>query len=187
VEDPAHKSLSGDALAKALEREPWDPSVKSLVPLPAVLAVMNNNLIWLQQLGYAFATQQAAVFTSVQRLRRQAQSNGKLESSPQQVVSTQQVTVEQPAGGGQAPAQQEVIVIAPAQSDTVYVPTYDPATVYGSWPYPSYPPYYAAPRLATISARRWLPTWHLRRVPRLLAACGAGPARHGAVVTLMST
>jgi hypothetical protein len=145
VEDPAHKSLSGDALTKALEREAWDPSVKSLVPFPAALAVMNNNLTWLQQLGYAFATQQADVFAAVQRLRRQAQANGKLESSPQQVVSTQQVTVEQPAGNAQAPAQQDVIVIAPAQSDTVYVPSYDPATVYGSWPYPSYPPYYAAP------------------------------------------
>ena len=44
LEDPAHKSLSGDALAKALEPEPWDPSVKSLVPFPAVLATMNNNL-----------------------------------------------------------------------------------------------------------------------------------------------
>ena len=38
VEDPAHKSLSGDALVKALEAEPWDPSVKSLVPFPVVLA-----------------------------------------------------------------------------------------------------------------------------------------------------
>jgi hypothetical protein len=34
VEDPAHKSLTGDALVKALEAEPWDPSVKSLVPFP---------------------------------------------------------------------------------------------------------------------------------------------------------
>ena len=145
VEDPAHKSLSGDALAKALEAESWDPSVKSLVPFPVVLATMNSNLLWLQQLGYAFATQQADVFAAVQRLRRLAQANDKLQSSPQQVVSTQQVTVE-PAQAGQQPAQQEVIVIQPAESNTVYVPTYDPGVVYGSsWPYPSYPPYYAAP------------------------------------------
>src|SRR6201996_1626206 len=83
VEDRAHKSLSGDALVKALEAEPWDPSVKSLVPIPAVLATLNNNLTWLQQLGYAFANQQADVFASVQRLRRLAQSNNKLESTPQ--------------------------------------------------------------------------------------------------------
>ena len=146
VEDPAHKSLSGDALAKALEAEPWDPSVKSLVPFPVVLATMNSNLTWLQQLGYAFATQQADVFAAVQRLRRLAQANDKLQSSPQQVVSKQQVTVEPPTGSSQPPTQQEVIVIQPTQSNTVYVPSYNPTVVYGSsWPYPSYPPYYAAP------------------------------------------
>jgi Protein of unknown function (DUF3300)/Putative peptidoglycan binding domain len=146
VEDPAHKSLSGDALVKALEAESWDPSVKSLVPFPVVLATMNSNLTWLQQLGYAFATQEADVFAAVQRLRRLAQANDKLESSPQQVVSTELAAVEAPAGSSQPPTQQEVIVIQPAQPDTVYVPSYNPATVYGStWPYPSYPPYYAAP------------------------------------------
>jgi hypothetical protein len=55
------------------------------------------------------------------------------------------VTSEPPQGSSAPPTQQDVIVIAPAQSDTVYVPTYNPATVYGSWPYPSYPPYYAPP------------------------------------------
>src|SRR3984957_21047749 len=146
VEDPAQQALAGDALAKALEAESWDPSVKSLVPFPVVLATMNGNLTWLQQLGYAFATQQADVFAAVQRLRSLAQANDKLQSSPQQVVSTQQVTVEPEAGSSQPPTQQEVIVIQPAQPNTVYVPSYNPATVYGSsWPYPSYPPYYAAP------------------------------------------
>ena len=146
LEDPAHKSLSGDALAKALEAEPWDPSVKSLVPFPVVLATMNSNLTWLQQLGYAFATQQADVFAAVQRLRRLAQANDKLQSSPEQIVSKQQVTVEPPTGSSQPPTQQEVIVIQPTQSNTVYVPSYNPTVVYGSsWPYPSYPPYYAAP------------------------------------------
>jgi hypothetical protein len=127
VEDPAHKSLTGDALVKALEAEPWDPSVKSLVPFPAVLATLNNNLSWLQQLGYAFATQQADVFASVQRLRRQAQSNGKLESTPEQVVRVEQMMSEPPPGSSQAPTPQEVVVIQSAQPDTVYVPSYNPA------------------------------------------------------------
>jgi hypothetical protein len=141
VEDPAHKSLSGDALVKALTAESWDPSVKSLAPFPVVLATMNGNLTWLQQLGYAFATQQADVFAAVQRLRRLAQANDKLQSSPQQTVSTNLVTVEPAAGSSQPPTQQKVITIQPAQADTVYVPSYDPATMYGSsWPYPSYPP-----------------------------------------------
>src|SRR5215831_7898732 len=150
VEDPARKSLTGDALVKALEAEPWDPSVKSLVPFPTVLATLNNNLPWLQQIGYAFATQQADVFASIQRLRQRAQASGHLQSSPHQVVSTQKVTVEpsgggSPAASGQAGSEQEVIVIEPAQADTVYVPSYDPGAVYGDWPYASYPPYYAAP------------------------------------------
>src|ERR1700759_251259 len=102
VEDPTNKELTGDALEKALASQSWDPSVKSLVPFPVVLATMNNNLPWLQQLGYAFSAQQADVFASVQRLRRQAQTNGKLQSSNEQVVTTQTVTTEPPAGSGQA-------------------------------------------------------------------------------------
>src|SRR5215469_5428995 len=130
VEDPAHKSLAGDALVKALEAEPWDPSVKSLVPFPVVLVTLDDNLPWLQQLGYAFATQPADVFASIQRLRQRAQATGHLQSSPQQVVRTETVTVEPssgaaPAGGGQAVPQQQVIVIEPAQADTVYVPSYN--------------------------------------------------------------
>ena len=41
--------------------------------------------------------------------------------------------------------QQSVIVIEPAQPQVVYVPTYNPTVVYGTWPYPSYPPYYMPP------------------------------------------
>ena len=119
-------------MTKTLEGQTWDPSVKSLVPFPQVLAMMNGNLDWMQQLGYAFADQQAAVFDSVQRLRRQAQTNGNLQSSPQQVVRTEQQT----------------IVIEPAQPNVVYVPSYNPTAVYGAWPYPSYPPVYLPPPVA---------------------------------------
>jgi hypothetical protein len=35
-----------------------------------------------------------------------------------------------------------VVVIEQADPNTMYVPYYDPATVYGSWPYAEYPPYY---------------------------------------------
>ncbi len=136
LDDPAHKALTGDALTKALEPRTWDPSVKSLVPFPQVLSQLNNNLEWAQQLGYAFANQQKDVLDSVQRLRQQAQAQGHLQSTPQQVVRTES----QPAGN--AP---QTIVIAPAQPDVVYVPSYSPAEVYGTWPYPAYPPVVAAP------------------------------------------
>ena len=64
LEKDNNKDLSGDALATALENESWDPSVKSLTPFPQIIAMLNDNLEWTQQLGYAVATQQAAVFDS---------------------------------------------------------------------------------------------------------------------------
>jgi hypothetical protein len=129
LEKDNNTNLKGDALAKALDSEKWDPSVKSLVPFPQVIAMMNGNLEWTQQLGYAVATQQAAVLDSIQRLRRQAQKAGSLKTTEQQRVVTQEDTV----------------VIQPANPETVYVPVYNPTEVYGTWPYPSYPPVYIPP------------------------------------------
>jgi uncharacterized membrane protein YgcG len=128
-QEPANKSLTGDALTTALEQQSWDPSVKSLVPFPQVLSMMNNQLSWVQQLGYAVQNQESEVMNSIQRLRAQAQEAGQLQSNAQQVVSTE----------GQA------IIIMPAQPDIVYVPAYNPTIVYGAWPYPAYPPVYWPP------------------------------------------
>jgi hypothetical protein len=129
AENPANKSLTGDALTRALVPVSWDPAVKSLVPFPQVLTMMNSQLDWTQQLGYAMAVQQTDVMASIQRLRRQAQIAGQLKSSEQQVVRTEGQT----------------IVIAPAQPSVVYVPVYNPSVVYGTWPYPAYPPVYYPP------------------------------------------
>ncbi|MDR3472931.1 MAG: DUF3300 domain-containing protein, partial [Devosia sp.] len=129
LQDPANRSLSGDALAQALAAQNWDPSVKSLIPFPQVLAMLNSKLDWTQQLGYAFATQQADVMTSVQRLRQQAQAAGYLQSTDQQ-----QVVVDN-----------SVISIEPANPQVVYVPVYSPTVVYGAWAYPAYPPVYIPP------------------------------------------
>jgi uncharacterized protein DUF3300 len=124
LEKGDYQNLKEDALTKALESENWDPSVKSLVPFPQVIAMMNDNLESTQQLGYAVATQQAAVLDSIQRLRRQAQKAGSLKTTEQQRVVVQEDTV----------------VIQPADPATVYVPVYNPTQAYGEWPYPSYPP-----------------------------------------------
>jgi hypothetical protein len=129
LDDPAHKSLSGDALAKALAPQDWDPSVKSLVPFPSVVALLNSNLEWMQQLGYAFAEDQAGAMASVQRLRLQAQAAGNLKTTEQQVVRVEK----------------QVVIIEPAQPTVVYVPNYNPTVVYGAWPYPAYPPVYLPP------------------------------------------
>jgi hypothetical protein len=129
VDEPANKDLTSDALTGALANQVWDPSVKSLIPFPQVLAMLNGNLDWTQQLGYAFATQQADVMNSVQRLRQQAQAAGYLKTTEQQRVVVEKTT----------------IIIEPASLQTVYVPVYSPTVVYGAWPYPAYPPIYIPP------------------------------------------
>jgi uncharacterized membrane protein YgcG len=131
----ANKSLKGDALTTALDKQDWDASVKELVSTPTVLAMMNDKLDWTQALGDAVLAQQADVMEAIQRLRAKAQANGKLETTKQQ-----KVTVKQEQG-----TSTPIIEIEPASPEVVYVPYYDPAVVYGAWPYPAYPPYYFPP------------------------------------------
>jgi hypothetical protein len=125
-----NKSLKGDALKAAVDKQGWDDSVKALAATPSVLKMMNDKLDWTEKLGDAVLAQQPDVMDAVQRLRSRAQANNKLSSTKEQKVTVQQQGAKQ------------VIAIEPAVPDTVYVPYYDPAVVYGSWPYPAYPPYY---------------------------------------------
>jgi len=132
-----NKDLNGQALENALKTQPWDPSVKSLVPFPQVLDMMNQQLEWTQQLGFAMSVQQQEVFDSVQRLRLQAQRAGNLQSTAQQVVRVEPPPPDVVVVPG---APQQIIVIEPAQPDVVFVPRYNPTTVFGTWPYPATPP-----------------------------------------------
>lgn len=126
----ANKKLKGDQLKAAAEKQPWDVSVKSLVATPSVLELMSKNLDWTQKLGDAVLAQQPDVMDGVQRMRTRAYDAKKLSSGSQQTV-----TVRQESG-------KQTILIEPTVPGTVYVPYYDPGVVYGSWPYPAYPPYY---------------------------------------------
>ncbi len=135
----ANKTLKGDALTKALEAQSWDPSVKSLVNFPQVLAMMSEKLDVTQKLGDAFLAQQKDVMDAIQRLRAKAQAQGNLKTTKEQTV-----IVEQPARKPRSSsnrAQTTVIKIEPTNPQVVYVPTYNPTVVYGAWPYPAYPPY----------------------------------------------
>jgi hypothetical protein len=142
--------LEGDALEDAVQKQTWDESVKSLTAFPQVLAMMNEKLDWTQKLGDAFLAQQSDVLDAVQRLRAKAKAEGNLETTKEQkvIVEPAPVNVEQKVvveGSGQAAApaaapQETIIKIEPADPQVVYVPTYNPTVVYGSWPYPSYPP-----------------------------------------------
>lgn len=129
VAEPGNAKLKGDELATALEGLTWDPSVKSLVPFPQILKMMSDKIDWTQRLGDAFLAQRADVMDAVQRLRRKAEAAGNLKTTEQQKVVTER----------------ETVVIQPANPQVVYVPTYNPTVVYGTWPYPAYPPVYYPP------------------------------------------
>ncbi|WP_432261163.1 DUF3300 domain-containing protein [Cupriavidus sp. TMH.W2] len=129
----ANPSLSGDAATKAVASQSWDPSVQSLAAFPSVLDMMGRQPQWVQSIGDAFLAQPNDVMDSVQRLRVQAHNAGTLKTTEQQKVVTQ-------SSGGTT-----VVQIEPANPQVVYVPTYNPTTVYGTWAYPAYPPAYYPP------------------------------------------
>ena len=142
-EEGGNRSLHGNGLETALKGQPWDPSVKSIVPFPQVLGPMNKHLDWTQQLGYAMQVQQSDVFNTVQRLRLRAQQAGQLKSSPQMRVKSEP-RPPPPANSAPPPADlpPESIIIEPANAQEVYVPTYDPGVAYGTWSNPTPPVYY---------------------------------------------
>ena len=127
-----NKNLNDKALADAVEKQNWDPSIQAMSAFPEVTQRLAANIQWTTRLGNAFLAQQADVMDAIQRMRAKAQSKGALESSTQQRVETRIVE------GGK-----EVIVVDPANPQVVYVPSYDPMVVYGEPAYP-YPAYYYA-------------------------------------------
>jgi uncharacterized membrane protein YgcG len=129
----ANPSLKDKALEDALQKQSWDPAVKSLTAVPQVLTMMNEKLDWTQKLGDAFLAQQADVMKTTQNLRAKAQAAGNLKSTPEQTVKTEKE------------GDKTVYIIESPKPEVVYVPTYNPATVYGSWWYPYPPPYYYYP------------------------------------------
>jgi hypothetical protein len=129
----ANKNLKGDQLKTAVDKQSWDDSVKSLAATPDVLSMMSGKLDWTQDLGNAVLAQQPDVMDAIQRMRTKADANKKLNSTKQQ-----KVTKKQEQG-------RQVIIIEPTDPNIIYVPYYEPAVVYGAWPYPAYPPYYFPP------------------------------------------
>jgi hypothetical protein len=129
----ANPNLKEKELETALQSQTWEASVKALTVVPQVLKQMNENLAWTQKLGDAFLADQKTVLATVQSLRSKANAAGNLKSTPEQSVKTETVD------------NKTVYVIESAKPETVYVPTYNPSTIYGPWPYSAYPPYYMYP------------------------------------------
>src|SRR5713226_8459491 len=124
----SHPDLKGDDLAKVVDQQPWDPSVKALTAFPSVLGNMDKNLSWTSSLGDAYYNQEQDVMDAVQVMRQRAEQAGNLNSSPQQTVTTEGSDIE----------------IEPVSPDIVYVPAYDPWVVYGG-PIVAWPGWYPYP------------------------------------------
>jgi len=120
-------NLQGQQLMDAAKQQNWDPSVQALVALPDALHLLSSDVRWTTDLGNAFLAQQNDVMNAVQRMRARARSNGKLNSTQQQVVTTENQ-------GGQS-----AIEIQPADPQVVYVPVYNPAYVWGPPAWGVYP------------------------------------------------
>jgi hypothetical protein len=130
-----HSNLKGEELAKEVDKQSWDPSVKALTQFPSVLENMDKNISWTSSLGDAYANQQQDVTDAVQAMRQQAQKAGNLKSNEQEHVATEGST----------------IVIEPANPEVVYVPAYDPWLVYGE-PIVAYPGWYPVPGIFLAGA-----------------------------------
>jgi len=124
--------LKDQALADAVAKQPWDPSIQAMAALPDVVKRLADDIQWTTDLGNAFLAQQGDVMDAVQRMRKKAQDKGNLQTTDQQKVETKVVE------------NKSVIVIEQANPQVVYVPSYDPVVVYGPPVYP-YPPIYYPP------------------------------------------
>jgi hypothetical protein len=139
-----NKNLKDKALADAVAKQPWDPSVQSMAAYPDVVLRMAENIQWMTDVGNAFLAQQTDVMDAVQRMRAKAQGTGNLKTGSEQKVETKTTQ-----------SGQQVIVVEQANPEAAYVPSYDPAVVYGAAPaeYPYYP--YSYPGYQPGTALAW--------------------------------
>jgi len=117
-------NVSPYQIAGGADVQNWDPSVKGLTAFPQVLAEMDRNVQWTTELGNAYYNQPQDVLEAVQVMRQRAQAAGNLQSTPQEQVSYDQGAIE----------------LAPVNPQLVYVPAYNPWSVYGDpvTPYPGF-------------------------------------------------
>jgi len=120
----AQGNVSPYDIAGGADGQAWDPSVKALTAFPQVLGEMDRNFAWTTALGNAYYNQPQDLMNAVQVLRQRAQGAGTLENTPQEAVTYDQGNIE----------------LVPANPQVVYVPAYDPWTVYGApvAPYPGF-------------------------------------------------
>ena len=119
----SNAKLKGTPLQDAAVKAGFDASFVALVLFPQVVTYMADQIAWTRVLGQAFESDKSAVFASIQKLRKQAQTVGTLKSTPQQEVATKTTS-----------AGEQVIVIEPTNPQIVYVPQYNTEVVYTQAP-----------------------------------------------------
>ncbi len=120
----AQGNAAPEQIVYGADQQNWDPSVKALTAFPQVLAEMDQNIQWTYALGNAYYNQPQDILQAIQIMRQRAQAAGNLQSSPQESVSYDQGNIQ----------------LMPANPQVVYVPSYNPWTVYGDpvTPYPGF-------------------------------------------------
>jgi hypothetical protein len=116
--DEAARTVRGSYSDYAIDDASWDVSVKAVAHYPTVLKMMADKIDWTTSLGQAYVNQSTDVMDAVQRLRREASSNGYLVNSPQQEIDDTD----------------GYLYIYPEQPQYIYVPVYDPAIVFVARP-----------------------------------------------------
>ena len=124
----SHQHLSSQKQIDKAQDKDWDPSIVALIAFPNVLQKLSEDLNWTQSIGDAFLQDEALVLDSIQTLRQEADNANSLEQ-----MDNMQVT-----------RVNNQIVIEPVRKEIVYVPYYDPRSVYGYWRWYNYPPVYWA-------------------------------------------
>jgi hypothetical protein len=125
-----NRNLQGRQLVDAARQQNWDPSIQALVVFPDVVNRLSSDIRWTTDLGNAFLAQQADVMNAVQTMRTQARAAGKLNSNTQETVTTE------------TQGDRTAIDIQPANPQVVYVPEYNPESIWGPPAYGYYPPWY---------------------------------------------
>jgi hypothetical protein len=115
----SNSKLKGTELQDAAVKAGFDASFVALTLFPSVVARMADQIAWTRVLGQAFTSDRSAVFATIQKLRKQAQSVGTLKDTAQQQVETKKTS-----------SGEEVIVIEPTNPQVVYVPQYNTEVVY---------------------------------------------------------
>lgn len=128
----------------------WEDSVKSLVHYPEVIALLDENLGWTQELGMTYLDQPEDVMDAIQSLRDRAMKAGLLTDTAQQAIVVED----------------GVIRIVPAKSTVIYVPRYDPEVLYVTRTRSYYPGPFISFGIG-YGIGSWLSydcNWHHRRV-----------------------